>query len=59
MADEELEPRERVRAGARVGVGLAAAAFALAVTFGATARQEGWGILLGGWPRWARRSPAG
>lgn len=46
MADEELEPRERVRAGARVGVGLAAAAFALAVTFGATARQEGWGILL-------------
>lgn len=46
MADEELEPRERVRAGARVGVGLAAAAFALAVTFGATARQEGWGTLL-------------
>ena len=46
MSDAEQEPRERVRAGARVGAGLAAAAFALAVTFGATARQEGWGILL-------------
>lgn len=46
MAEEELAPRERVWAGARVGVGLAAATFALAVTFGATARQEGWGILL-------------
>jgi predicted branched-subunit amino acid permease len=42
----EAGPRERVRAGARVGLGLATAAFALAVTFGATARQEGWGILL-------------
>jgi predicted branched-subunit amino acid permease len=46
MADEELAPGDRLRAGARVGVGLAAATFALAVTFGATARQEGWGILL-------------
>ena len=44
--DREPAARERVAAGARVGVGLAAAAFALAVTFGATARQEGWGILL-------------
>ena len=38
--------RERVRAGARVGLGLATAGFALSVTFGASARAEGWGILL-------------
>ncbi|UPZ27149.1 AzlC family ABC transporter permease [Streptomyces sp. LRE541] len=31
--------------GVKVGTGLAAAAFVLAVTFGAFARSEGWGIL--------------
>ncbi|MFV0126493.1 AzlC family ABC transporter permease [Streptomyces sp. HMX112] len=38
-------PRQRFLAGVRVGVGLAAAGFVLAVTFGAFARTEGWGIL--------------
>jgi len=32
-------------AGARVGAGLAASSFLLAVTFGAMARQSGWGVL--------------
>ena len=39
------EPRERFLAGIRVGAGLAAAAFVLAVTFGATVRAQGWGTL--------------
>lgn len=38
--------RKRVLAGARLGFGLATAGFALSVTFGASARAEGWGILL-------------
>jgi len=33
------------RAGVRLGVGLAANSFLLAVTFGATARQAGWGVV--------------
>src|SRR3982751_726753 len=37
--------RERFLAGIRVGAGLAAAAFILAITFGATVRAQGWGIL--------------
>jgi 4-azaleucine resistance transporter AzlC len=32
-------------AGVRVGSGLAAAAFVMAVTFGATVRAQGWGLL--------------
>src|SRR5256714_9811977 len=32
-------------AGVRVGSGLAAAAFIMAVTFGATVRGQGWGLL--------------
>src|SRR2546423_4236994 len=32
-------------AGVRVGSGLAAAAFIMAVTFGATVRAQGWGLL--------------
>lgn len=36
--------RSSFRAGLRIGVSLAAAAFLLAVTFGATARAQGWGI---------------
>ncbi|MEV7227970.1 AzlC family ABC transporter permease [Polymorphospora sp. NPDC051019] len=38
-------PRQRLVAGLRVGVGLALAAFMLAVTFGALARSEGWGVI--------------
>ncbi|MFD0307741.1 AzlC family ABC transporter permease [Streptomyces sp. NPDC127119] len=37
--------REGFVAGIKVGTGLAAAAFVLAVTFGAFARTEGWGVL--------------
>jgi len=36
---------DALRAGMRVGWGLAAGSFVLAVTFGATARQAGWGVL--------------
>jgi predicted branched-subunit amino acid permease len=36
--------RERLVAGVRVGVGLAAGSFLLAVAFGALARSAGWGI---------------
>jgi|SoiMethySBSTD1v2_1073268.scaffolds.fasta_scaffold02736_18 branched chain amino acid efflux pump len=39
------DARQRFRAGLRIGIGLAAASFVLAVTFGATARTEGWGVL--------------
>jgi 4-azaleucine resistance transporter AzlC len=35
----------RFLVGVRVGAGLATAAFVLAVTFGATARSAGWGLL--------------
>jgi 4-azaleucine resistance transporter AzlC len=42
---ETESPRQRFRAGMRTGIGLAAAAFVLAVTFGATARTEGWGVI--------------
>jgi predicted branched-subunit amino acid permease len=37
--------RERFLAGVRVGVGLAAGSFLLAITFGAMARAQGWGLL--------------
>lgn len=37
--------RQSFVAGVKVGVGLAVAGFVLAVTFGAFARAEGWGIL--------------
>jgi branched chain amino acid efflux pump len=37
-------PRERLAAGVRVGVGLAAGSFLLAMAFGALARAAGWGI---------------
>lgn len=33
------------RAGLRIGVSLAAASFLLAVTFGATVRAQGWGVV--------------
>ena len=36
---------QRFRAGLRIGLSLAAPAFLLAVTFGATVRAQGWGIL--------------
>jgi 4-azaleucine resistance transporter AzlC len=42
---ETADARQRFRAGMRTGIGLAAAAFVLAVTFGATTRAEGWGAL--------------
>src|ERR1044072_4346810 len=38
-------PRARFRAGLRIGVSLAAASFLLAVTFGATVRAQGWGVV--------------
>jgi 4-azaleucine resistance transporter AzlC len=38
-------PRERFRAGLRIGLSLAAASFLLAVTFGATVRSQGWGVV--------------
>ncbi len=38
-------PRERFRAGLRIGASLAAASFLLAVTFGATVQAQGWGVL--------------
>lgn len=38
-------PRRGYWAGARIGAGLAASSFVLAVTFGALARQEGWGTV--------------
>src|SRR3982751_4157694 len=41
----EDSSRARFLAGLRSGVGLAAAAFVLAVTFGAMARTQGWGLL--------------
>lgn len=44
--DADQTPGQRLRGGARVGVGLSAATFALALTFGATAAQAGWGVLL-------------
>ncbi|MEU9187535.1 AzlC family ABC transporter permease [Streptomyces sp. NPDC048484] len=46
-AQEEADGsrRQSFVAGIKVGVGLAAAGFVLAVTFGAFARSEGWGIL--------------
>ncbi len=37
-------PRQRLLGGMGVGVGLAAASFLLAVTFGAMVRAQGWGI---------------
>ncbi|BBH67647.1 hypothetical protein ACTI_43320 [Actinoplanes sp. OR16] len=37
--------RQRFLAGMRVGAGLAAAGFVLAITFGATAREQGWSAL--------------
>jgi predicted branched-subunit amino acid permease len=36
---------QRFLGGVRVGAGLAAAAFVLAVTFGAMARDHGWGVV--------------
>ncbi|MEV0646337.1 AzlC family ABC transporter permease [Phytomonospora sp. NPDC050363] len=42
---DDVSPRLRFLAGVKVGVGLASAAFVLAVTFGALARAEGWGVL--------------
>jgi hypothetical protein len=41
-----LSAKQRFRAGTRTGIGLAAAAFVLAVTFGATARAQGWGEIV-------------
>ena len=38
-------PRRRVLRGLRLGTGFGAAAFVLAVTFGALARSHGWGVL--------------
>ena len=38
-------PPSGLRAGMRVGTGLAAGSFVLAVTFGATAQQAGWGAI--------------
>ncbi|MEU4693618.1 AzlC family ABC transporter permease [Actinoplanes sp. NPDC023714] len=37
--------RQRFAGGMRVGAGLAAAGFVLAITFGATAREQGWSAL--------------
>jgi 4-azaleucine resistance transporter AzlC len=39
------QPTEGFRAGLRIGASLAAAAFLLAVTFGATVQAQGWGVL--------------
>jgi 4-azaleucine resistance transporter AzlC len=38
-------PTARFRAGLRIGASLAAASFLLAVTFGATVRAQGWGVV--------------
>jgi predicted branched-subunit amino acid permease len=38
-------PRERLRKGIWTGLGLASASFALAITFGASARTLGWGMV--------------
>lgn len=38
-------PRQRFAAGAKVGTGMALAGFVLAVTFGALARSQEWGVL--------------
>ncbi|GAA4608218.1 hypothetical protein GCM10023195_32030 [Actinoallomurus liliacearum] len=45
-AEPRLEgtPRQRLREGIWTGLGLAAASFALAITFGASARTLGWGM---------------
>src|SRR6266568_1620277 len=42
--ERPASPRERLIGGMGVGVGLAAAAFVLAITFGAMVRAQGWGI---------------
>ncbi len=38
-------PRERFRSGLRIGSGLAASSFLLAVSFGAITQAQGWGLL--------------
>jgi predicted branched-subunit amino acid permease len=45
MDQPEPDARQRFRAGMRTGIGLGAASFVLAVTFGATAHTQGWGTL--------------
>ena len=45
LSDAAPEPERGYLAGARIGIGLAISSFALAVTFGALARQDGWGSL--------------
>src|SRR6266536_5871467 len=42
--ERPASPRERLIGGLGVGVGLGAASFVLAVTFGAMVRAQGWGI---------------
>jgi len=46
-AEPERTPtrRERYRLGVRIGLGLAAGSFLLAVAFGAMTRAQGWGLL--------------
>ena len=41
----EASSRHRFRTGLRLGGSLGMAAFVLAVTFGALARAQGWGVL--------------
>lgn len=38
-------PRQRFVSGVQVGTGMAFAGFVLALTFGALARSQGWGVL--------------
>ncbi|MFH8371541.1 hypothetical protein [Streptomyces sp. NPDC018031] len=40
----EASPFERFRAGLRIGSGLAAASFLLAVSFGAITHAQGWAV---------------
>jgi predicted branched-subunit amino acid permease len=41
---EDESPRQRLIGGMRVGAGLAAASFVLALTFGAAAQDQGWSL---------------
>lgn len=49
MAENEqsdaVSPRRRFVGGTRVGAGLASASFVLAITFGAAAQDQDWGVL--------------
>jgi 4-azaleucine resistance transporter AzlC len=42
----DATPRERFAGGVKVGAGLAAASFVLALTFGAAAHDQGWSLAL-------------